>query len=186
MTVDEIFSELGAHMIEGLMTHSQLSDYFGFLGLEGYQMCHKYHYFEENSNYKKLCNYYLHHFDKLIIDKPFKNPSIIPTSWYQYTRHDVNVPTRKSAIQVGFEKWVKWEKDTKKLYESWYKELVNLNEISAAEELAKYIKDVDDELAEANQKHLDLVAIDYDISDIVMEQDDLKKRYNKKMKEMKL
>ena len=35
MTVEEIFSDLSKHMIEGLMAHSQLSDYFGFLGLEG-------------------------------------------------------------------------------------------------------------------------------------------------------
>ena len=186
MTVDEIFSQLGAHMIEGLMTHSQLSDYFGFLGLEGYQMCHKYHYFEENSNYRKLSNYYLQHYDKLIKDLPFKNPSLIPDSWYQYTRHDVNIPTRKSAIQVGFEKWVNWESSTKKLYENFYQELVRLNEISAAEELTKYIKDVDDELAKAYQKHLELVAMDYDIVQIIAEQENKKKEYKKKLKEIKL
>ena len=54
MTIDEIFSQLGAHMVEGLMIHSQMSDYFGFLGLKGYQECHKYHYFEENANYRRL------------------------------------------------------------------------------------------------------------------------------------
>ena len=29
MTVEEIFSQLAAHMIEGLMVHSQMSDYYG-------------------------------------------------------------------------------------------------------------------------------------------------------------
>ena len=184
MTVDEIFSQLGEHMIEGLMIHSQFSDYFGFLGLDGYQMCHKYHYFEENSNYKKLSNYYLHHYNKIIIEMPFKNPSIIPDSWYQYTRHDVNSTTRKNAIQVAMDKWVNWEKDTKKLYEILYQELMNLGEVAAAKEIFKYIKDVDNELAKACQKYIELAAIDYDISDIIQEQEELVKKYRKKLKEI--
>lgn len=186
MTVEEIFSQLGEHMIEGLMTHSQLSDYFGFIGLDGYQMCHLYHYFDENNNYKKLGNYYLHHYNKIIIETPFKNPSVIPESWYQYTRHDVNATTRKNAIQVAMEKWVNWEKDTKKLYEQLYQALININEIAAAEEVMKYLKDVDEELAKACQKHIELAAIDYDISDIIMEQEELKKKYKKKLKEIEL
>ena len=186
MTIDEIFSQLSAHMVEGLMTHSQLSDYFGFLGLEGYQMCHRYHYFEENSNYRKLSMYYLQHYDRLIKEQSVPRPSLIPDSWYQYTRHDVNIPTRKSAIQIGFEKWVNWEKSTKKLYESLYQELVQLGEISAAKELAKYIQDVDYELAKAYQKHLELAAMDYDITQVVAEQEKKKKEYKKKMKEIEL
>lgn len=184
MTVDEIFSALSEHMIEGLMIHSQFSDYFGFLGLDGYQMCHKYHYFEENNNYKKLSNYYLHHYNKIIKETPFKNPEIIPSSWYQYTRHDVNTTTRKNAIQAAMERWVNWERDTKKLYEELYQELIKLNEIASANEICKYIKDVDDELAKACQKHIELIADDYDISDIIVEQEQLVKRYKKKLKEI--
>lgn len=184
MTIDEIFSKLGEHMIEGLMVHSQLSDYFCFLGLDGYQLCHKYHYFEENSNYKKLGNYYLHHYNKIIIEQPFKNPSMIPENWYQFTRQDVNVPTRKVAIQKAFEKWIEWERDTKNLYEMLYQELISLDAISAALEINKYIKDVDDELSEACQKHLELTAIDYNVSDIIQEQNEYKKKYKKKLKEI--
>ena len=186
MTVNEIFSQLSEHMIEGLMTHSQLSDYFGFIGLDGYQMCHKYHYFDENANYKKLGDYYLHHYNKIIMETPFKNPSIIPESWYQYTRHDVNSTTRKNAIQVAMEKWVNWEQETKKLYEQLYQELINLNEVAAAKEVCKYLKDVDDELAKAYQKQIELAAIDYNISDIIQEQEEYKKKYKKKLKEIEL
>ena len=186
MTIDEIFSALNGHMIEGLMVHSQMSDYFGFLGLDGYQTMHKYHYFEESSNYKKLGDYYLHHYNKLIIETPFKNPSIIPESWYQYMRHNVNLATRKSSTQAAMEKWVKWEQDTKQLYEKLYKELIALNDVAAAEELSKYIIDVDYELAEAYQKYIELSAIDYDISDIIVEQEEIKEEYRNKLKEISL
>lgn len=186
MTVDEVFSALSEHMIEGLMVHSQMSDYFGFIGLEGYQIYHKYHYFEENSNYRKISEYYLSHYNKIIKETPFHNPSVVPENWYQYTRHDVNATTRKNAVQAAMEKWVNWEKDTKKLYERLYQELINLNEIASAKEICKYIIDVDYELAEACQKHIELAAIDYNMSDIVQEQQEYKKKYKKKLKEIEL
>jgi len=184
MTIEEIFSTISEHMIEGLMIHSQLSDYFAFIGLDGYQECHKYHYFEENSNYKKIGDYYVHHYNKLIIERPFKNPSVIPEAWYAHSRQDISIPTRKVSIQTAMERWVSWETNTKKLYESLYQELINLNEIASAEELSKYIKDVDKELKEACQKHLELTAIDYDILDIIAEQKEFKKKYRKKLKEI--
>lgn len=186
MTIEEIFSQLSAHMIEGLMVHSQMADYYGFLGLEGYQKCHKYHYFEENCNYKKLGNYYLKHYNKIIPDMPFKNPDIIPDSWFNYKRQDVNAVTRKNAIQIGMEKWVDWEKQTKNLYESLYQELINLNEIAAANELRFYIEDVDYELAFAEQLLLKLTAMDYDIVYIMDVQDDLLKEHEKKLGEINL
>lgn len=186
MTVDELFSQLAAHMIEGLMVHSQMSDYFGFLSLTGYQECHKYHYFEENANYRKINKYYLHHYNKIVPEMPFNNPNIIPESWYKYTRQDVNATTRKNAIQSGMDKWIKWEEETKKLYQYIYQELIALKEIAAAEEVAKYIIDVDYELAEAIQEDLELKAIDYDITIIIDNQNKIYKQYEKKLKEIDL
>ena len=77
MQTNEIFGQVSNRMIEGLMTHSQLADYFGFIGLEGFQHCHLYHFFEENCNYKKIAQYYLKHYSKILIEKPFKNHNII-------------------------------------------------------------------------------------------------------------
>lgn len=186
MTVEEIFSQLAAHMIEGLMVHSQMSDYYGFLGLKGYQECHKYHYFTENANYRKISKYYLYHYNKIVPELSFKNPNVIPESWYKYNRQDVNNTTRKSAIQSGMEKWINWERETKKLYQKLYQELIVLNEIAAAEEVAKYICDVDEELAQAIQKELELKVIDYDITLIIDKQEEKYKKYKKKLKEINL
>lgn len=186
MTVDEIYSQIAQHMIEGLMVHSQLADYYSFLGFEGYSKCHKYHYFLENANYKKICDYYLHHYNKLIIEKPFKNPGIIPETWYKYTRQDVNGSTKKSSVQTGLEKWVEWEKETKTLYENMFMELMSLGEVAGAMELKKYIIDVDDELAEACQKHIDKKGMDFDLPTIIAEQKEICKKYDHKLKNIDL
>lgn len=184
MTVEEIFSQISEHMVEGLMTHSQLSDYFGFLGLEGYQECHKYHYFSENINYRKLSDYYLSYYDKIIIEMPFTNPNIIPKDWYQYIRQEVDASTRKKSIQAGFEKWITWETQTKEKYQYFYNELIKLNEIATAEEIKHYIMDVNKELTEAKHKYLMLVANNFNISDIIIEQKELKEFYKDKLKNL--
>lgn len=186
MILEDIFNQLSAHMIEGLMFHSQLSDYFGFIGLKGEQQCHKYHYFEENANYRKLCEYYLHHYNKLISELPFNNPKVIPESWYKYTRYDMNSTTRKNAIQCGIDKWVNWEKDTKSTYEAMYHELIALGEISAAQEIKKYVCDVDAELADAMQLDIEFRALDYDIYTIMDFQEEKYQKYNNKLKEIQL
>ena len=186
MTLEEIFSLIAEHMVEGLMVHSQMSDYYNFLGLKGYAECHKYHYFEENANYRKICEYYMTRYNKLIPDRPFKNPNIIPNNWYQYSRQDVDAGVRKAAIKAGIEKWVNWEKDTKKLYETYYKELISINEIAAALELEKYISDVDNELAAAEEKYIYLNSIDYDIFEVTSKQEKKYKQYKKKLKEIEL
>lgn len=186
MTVEEIFSQVSQNMVKGLMIHSQLADYFGFLGFEGYQKCHLYHYFEESKNYKDLGNYYLKHFNKLLAEDHIDNPNIIPNDWVQYSRQQVNSKIRQNALQAGLEKWVNWEKDTKGLYQQLYNTLISLGEIAAADELNKIIKDVDYELAGAEQELLELNAINFSVVDVMMYQDDMTKRYTKKLKEIEL
>ena len=186
MTIEEIYSQIAQRMIEGLMTHSQLADYFGFLGLKGYQEQHIYHYFEENKNYKCVAKYYLNHYNKLLVEQPFKNPKVIPEDQYRFTRQQVNDEVRKTALTAGIERWVYQERETKKFYEQRYDELIHLNEIAGAEEIKKYILDVDYELAEAEQLHLELLAMNFSMEDIIIAQGDIQKKFHKKMKEITL
>ena len=186
MTVQEVFSNLGQRMVEGLMTHSQMVDYFNFLGLKGYAKCHKYHYFEENANYKRVGDYFIKHYNKLILDLPVDNPHVIPEPWFQHSRPDVSKETRKTYIKAGWEKWVAWEKESKAFYEKMYQELMNMGEVAAAAYVGTVVDDVSDELAAAEQKWLELSAIDYDIVSIMEEQQSYCNKYNKKLKEIKL
>lgn len=186
MTTDEIFSYISKRMVEGLMFHSQMEDYYNFLGLWGFARCHRFHYFHESFNYKKIGSYYIQHYGKLIKEMQFEDPNSVPVNWFEYNRKDVSVSTKKAAIQSGVEKWINWEKDTKRYYENFYVELMNLGEIAAALELEKYVKDVDKELAEAENKWNKLSSMDYNVNDIILEQSKIDKKYHKKIKEIEL
>jgi hypothetical protein len=52
--------------------------------------------------------------------------------------------------------------------------------------VAELIKDVDNELAEAEQAWIEKIILEYDIDDIVLQQEEIKKKYKKKIKEIKL
>lgn len=186
MTAEEIFSHIAKHMIEGLMVHSKLADFYGFIGFKGYEKCHEYHFYSENINYRKLNNYFLHHCGKVIVDSRFDVPDIIPSTWLQHNRADVGEETRKTSLQVGIEKWVVWEQNTKKLYQDMYEELININDIASALFIKEFIIDVDNELADAEQLWIEKRAMNYSINDIMMEQEDLYKKYSKKIKEIEI
>ena len=186
MTIEEIFSRIAKHMVEGLMTHSKLADFYHFIGLKGYAKCHEYHFFIENISYRKLSDYYLCHYGKLIEDQQFRNPDIIPENWIGHTRADISDETRRNSIQSGVEKWVIWERQTKSLYQKMYDELVKLGEIAGSEFIMELIKDVDYELADAEQEWIEKKAMNYDVNDIVLEQEDKMKKYCNKSKEIRI
>lgn len=128
----------------------------------------------------------MNHYNMFAHFEDINNPQVIPDSWYRYTRQEVDTGTKKSSVKAGVERWVKWEKETKQLYQDMYKELVDIGEIAAAEKIACYICDVDCELKYAERKHLDLESINYDLPTIVIEQHDLHEKYRQKLEELEL
>ena len=182
MTCEEIFEKLSRHMIKGLMVHEQLANYYKFLNLSGYAYCHEYHFIEESVSYRKLCRYYISHYDKLIPESEFDNPEIIPESWYQHKRQDVDINTKRNAVKQGLSKWVDWEMKTKKLYSDMYKEVMENGNVDAACFIKELVKDVSKELKRASSYLLDKEAIDYDMSVIIQEQKCKKDYYKDKIK----
>lgn len=184
MTVEEIFSELSAHMIQGLMVHDQMAKYYCFLNLKGYAKCHTYHYLCENKDYMDLNHYYHRHHNRLIKEKKIDDPKLIPNSWYAYNRSDVDATTKRNAVKTGLEKWIEWEKNTLTLYSKMYKELLAINEIADAEYISCLIKEVNEELAQVNSLYIKKKTSDFDISSIMGDQEVKSLKYWEKIKEI--
>ena len=171
MSAAEVFARIDQHMIEGIMIHSDFVDYYTFLNLPGYAACHCWHSMCEAKSRQKVHDYYLTHHGRLI---PYVNPQnreTIPANWYGYTRADVDQGTLRNAVKSGLEAWVKWETDTKHLYETAYRDLLSMNEVASAEFVRELILDVSEELATAERYHLNKKAVDYDIGAILADQD---------------
>ena len=180
MTVEEIYSTIAAHMIKGMMIHDELANYYDFLGLKGYKRCHEYHFLDETCAYRKLCRYYINHHNKLIPYINIDTPTVIPDNWYKHIRQDVDTNTRMGAVRNGLTMWVNWERETKKLYEKMYTELMNIDEVASAHEISKLVESVDCELKKAERYQLNKAAIDYDMTVIIEEQSKKHDKYREK------
>lgn len=101
MAIEDIYSRITQHMIRGMMIHEQLANYYDFLGLYGYSKCHEYHYLEETKSFRDVNKFFIKVFNKLIPELPVDSSSIIPPTWFQYTRQDVDNETKKRAVQNG-------------------------------------------------------------------------------------
>lgn len=185
MTIEEIYTTIASHMVKGLMIHSQMADYYYFLNLEGYACCHEYHFLEESKTYREFVSYYTKHHHKLIPETSIENPNVVPSSWYKYKSMDLDPGTVKNAVKEGLNKWVAWERETKELYETMYKELLDNNVISDIMILNKIIEDVTCELQKAESYKLEKEFISYDISTIISEQVTKKDKYNHKIHEIR-
>ena len=168
--IAEIYADISAHQIKGLMVHSQMADYYRFIGLDKYADCHEKHYNKEICNWRKTSEYYITHYNKLVEEKSIENPNVIPSEWYTVSRQDVDVNTKRRAVERGLTMWVDWESETKKLYEEAFSELLALGEGAAAMRMKKCLCAVDDELAEAQKWLLNKKAVNYDISYIIGDQ----------------
>lgn len=184
MTASEIFSKLNEHQLTGMMFHEEMADYFDFLNLMGFKRMHEYHFLLETCEMRGVHRYYLNHFNRLIPDAQLTNPSVIPTSWYNYERCDVDASTKKKAIRDSFSKWRDWEESTKELYEQSYKDLCDIREVAAAMKVKELICGVDCELKGVDRMYIKLESIDYDLPTIYIEQDDLHSHYEREEKEI--
>lgn len=181
MTVEEIFANLSSHMRQGIGFHEQLINAFDFLNLCGYKACHEYHYHEEIINYRRLIHFFLMNYNRLIKPKEVNSIEVIPSSWYKYERKDVDTNTKRTFIRDAFKMWIDWETKTKKLLEESYKQLYEINEVGAALEIHYFIKDVMNEIKQAEKTYLNLESINYDINVIIEEQDKKYEHYKNKM-----
>ena len=182
MTVDEIFSKIDSHIINGIMLHDSLAEYYDFLDLHGFKRCHEYHAIKEFCSHRTLVRYYVNHYCKLLKSEHGDSPKIVPNNWYNYSRSQIDSNTKKRAIRDGFAKWKEWETLTKKTYESAYCDLCELKEIAAACKIKNLISDVDMELKYVDRKHVLLESIDYDLPTITLMQDELHEKYADKTK----
>ena len=185
MTVEEIFSQLSAHTIRGMMIHEGMANYYDFLGLHGFKRLHEYHYLSETLMNRKVQRFFINRYNKLIPESNVDSSSVIPATWYKTTRQAVDKSTKRAAVESGMIEWVNWEKETCELYSRMYMELEAKGEIPAAQFLCDMVKAVAKELKKAERMHLKFESTDYDMTYIVESQHWLHEKFKKKTKEIR-
>ena len=185
MNVADVFKTISAHMIKGFMMHEQLADYFDFLNLHGYKACHEYHAQAEYRSLRRLHDFYINTYNKLIPEEKIQNPSVIPDSWYRYSRQDVDTKTKRQAVKDATEQWIAWETEARDTAITMAHELTAIGDDLASAYVLNLAEDAARELRWAQKKHIDFLAADYDIGFILGQQDRYHEWYKKEMKKLK-
>lgn len=182
MTVNEVFSKISAHLVEGMMIHEKMADYYDFLGLMGFKRIHEYRFLKDAVNLRGVHRYFINHFNMLLPDSPVSQSWDIPSSWKNHVREDVGTDTKRNAVISGIENWKSWEHDTKRLYEQCYTELCDIGEVAAACKVKELISDADMTAKCADRLYIKLKGMDYDMPTIYILQDEIHHEYDEKTK----
>ena len=184
MTVEEIFTKLSSHMVTAMMIHDQLADAFAFLNLNGFKRISEYQFKSESMCYRKLNRFYIDRYNKLISESRVEDPALIPDSWHNYKRWEVDVGSKRNAVKTMLDHWVSWERETKKMYQDMSHELSMSGEVSASLYVDRLVKEGDCELKKADRIMIDLASADYDMTYILDMQKPLHDKYKKLAKKI--
>lgn len=204
--VQQLYSELINRMKQGIEMHGQLSDYYGFLNLPGYQKCHEYQMLCELLTYQKAKNMYMKEYNQLVQPLNMMNgmtnlsnmsnnnntntptnlnyANVIPNQWYSHTRYDVDANTKRNAVRDGFKRWIDYEKDTKQFLIKMGEQLEQKNEREAARKLDYLIDHVEKEIEHAEEALMSLENSGYDMNYILQQQEPLKAKYAEKIRKI--
>jgi hypothetical protein len=184
MTTGDVFSKISARMIEGMMLHDKMANYYDFLGLMGFKRMHEYHFLCDAVEMRCVNRYYINHYNLLLSESTVSEPFSIPASWYGHVRRDVGPSNKRSSIKSAMETWCDWQKETKKLYETCYRDLCDMDEIAAACKVKELVTCADMTLKCVDRLTLKLHSMDYDLPTILLMQADIHSEYDEKEKEI--
>ncbi len=182
MTPIEIFSEIKARQIDGVMFHDELSTLYDFMALRGYKRMHEYQALKEFCEMRGVSRYAVNHLNKMLADSSHSPIRITPTSWKSASRFDMGENDRKAYIKEFFKKWREWEIQTKAFYENKFKELTDGGYIACANKINELIRDVDKELKCLEREFLTISSTGFDMLFIASRQDELHKFYEEQEK----
>lgn len=180
MTPSEVFTKITTHLVEGMMLHDRMADYYDFLGLMGFKRIHEYHFLKNAAEMRGVRRYYINHFNMLLPDGDVAPDWNIPESWAGHYRADVRSETKKNAVKAGVDKWCEWAHETKRLYEECYRDLCEADEIAAACKVKELLMDADMSAKCADRLCVRLKGMDYDMPTVSIMQDEIHSEYAKK------
>lgn len=166
MTAHEIFTQLSDRMVGAMMTHTQLTELFTFLDLMADVKRQKKQLHEETDGLLKLEKYFAQHYHMLITSENPPKVDILNVGMLKDENSKLSPDDRIYLIQYGMKEWIKWEKQSKIMYEDAYRNLIDISEVAAAEFVMQYVKDVDKELRNAEFLYRTRDAIDWDLATI--------------------
>lgn len=161
MNVMDIISAAVRHMVEGLMFHDQMMQFFLYLGMPGLARLQEKRYLDESRAMADLQKYAIRAYGMIASDSGTSARDYIPSTWRDSPRNLVDLRGTEDA-RVALETWEGWEADTKKLYSQLYFQAGEVRDAGASEKMAELVRGVDKEHRFVSELVARARAVDHD------------------------
>ena len=180
----ELLSQVNNRYHMAILFHREQADLFWYLSLPGFAMMHEYQLAAESFIQRKIKRFIISTYNRVSPDDIPKTANIITPLIKGKSRKETNSSERWTAIKESFKAYETWEDATLREYERIAKQLSERGEIASYRFVSKVVEDVHTELSYISDLLLAYNSMDYDMPQIVSDQDTLFERYEYKMKKM--
>ena len=167
------------NMIEGIMFHNQMIQYFEYLGLKGFSDLQKIRFEGENKDLVELQRYVIDTYGVVVGETNPDSRSYIPAEWGEELRERIDVDNRKDYVRFGIETWKYWEDKSKKVYGNAYFNLNDLRDAGGSERILKVVEGTEKELHFVYDLMCKLKGSEYDSVVVSLMDKDVVKMYEK-------
>lgn len=182
--IEDVYAIVQKRMCLATDFHSQLADFFCFLGLQGFKRMCEYQYMKECAESRKVHRKYIDHHHRIIppsIDVyAGEKPDIIPKDWNRYTTQDIDDNVIPKFVRMALTKYYEWETETKDIITEQCERLMQMNAYADYEFLKEMILDVEKEIKKVMRLYEQLNGTGYDVTMIHGMQDKYHEKYKKK------
>lgn len=178
--VEELYALIDERMCQALDFHSQLADYFCFLGLQGFKRMCEYQYMKECAEMRKMHRRYIDHHNRVLPVRDIEKPDLIPKDWARYTTKDIDDSVVPKFVRMALTEWYEWEKESKEILEEICQQMQDMGLHADVEYVKDCIVDGEKECKKVMRLYEQLNGTGYDATAIHGMQDKYHEKYKKK------
>ena len=175
-TIQDMYSKVITMQAKNIMNHSNLVCVFSFLNLRGYKAWQEHQLYEEMEENLSLKKYMINHQHRLFKEENTFTNELVPSEIYRMDRMNVSRNDKQCLVRCLFEKWKKWEEETKEAYAACVEWCVD-SQLADSEKFKDLMRGVDKELKEIETHIIKLKDLDYNLLEIIMLQDEIHDKY---------
>lgn len=180
-TVQDMYSKVITMQAKNIMNHANFVCVFSFLNLRGYKAWQEHQLYEEMEENLSLKKYMINHQHRLFKEENTFTNELVPSEIYRMDRMNVSRNDKQCLVRCLFEKWKKWEEETKEVYTACVEWCVD-SQLADSEKFKDLMRGVDKELKEIETHIIKLGDLDYNLLEIIMLQDEIHDKYTWKGK----
>lgn len=178
--MEELYAMVDECMCRGLEFHSQLADFFCFLGLQGFKRMAEYQFMKECAEKRKMHRRYIDMHCRVLPVQQIEPVQLIPKEWSRYTTEDVDESVIPKYVKMGLKEWHEWEKEYKAVLEDVCDQMQRIGAHADCEYIKELVTGAEKECKKIMRLSEKLNGTGYDAKAVHQMQDKYHEKYKKK------